>query len=173
MKKLSQIVLIGISALLTSSLTKADDSRYYLGTAVLISRDNFIVTKGNSLMQRFYDSKNKNLTEKVTVFDAEEIGVSSYTQNRHVDSVIYSNKQHVTYSTVLPADGKRVSVIDVEVIEGLFSEYRIYDKKGDFINAFFRWGAEITKSEYEEKLAKIKWNRGLNLRSPANQTWEK
>lgn len=187
-------MMIGISTLLTYGTTKAgtrglqiepsikapskqttgteakgsDQSRYYVGTMVLISSDNLILSQRNSVMQRFYDLENQDLIEKVTTFDKDGVGVSAFRQKKHVDTKIQSNKQHVTYSTILPNDGGKISVVDVEVIEGLFSEYRIYDSSGNLSNTFFRWGTEITKSEYQEKLAKLKWDSNINLRAPAN-----
>lgn len=152
MKKLTNILLVGATALLVYSPAEATEpARYYSGSAVLISADNFIISNGRSLLQRSYDPDNKNLIENVTIFDAVRVGISTATQKKHIDAVVYSDKQHVTYSTMLSDDGGKVSVVDMEVIEGLFSEFKIYDKNGNFINAFLSWGSEITKSEYKKK----------------------
>jgi hypothetical protein len=188
MKKLSNTLLIGVALILSpfnlahskadKSLLKAEEqgktvksqlTKYYLGGATVISKDNLILQREKRLLQRVYDTKNNKLIENVAVFDNNGFGVSAYTEAKKVDSIVQSNLQSVFYSTVSNNDGGKIKGVDLEMIEGLFSEFRIYDPKGNFTMAFFRWNSEITESEYHEKLSEIKWKKNLNLRTPASQ----
>lgn len=140
-------------------------AKFYSGTLTAVSTNNELLGRWESLMMRAHSLSSQAVHVSETLIDSEGFGLSRNIRNLQIVTTMDSLGQKVIYSSYFPNGGGKVTAVEMELAEGLFSEYRIFDPWGTMINVFFKSDSEISRSVYNAKLAKMKFRTKSSLQS--------
>lgn len=176
MKTLTRNLMIGALTAISMNLAQAQETdtdsdagpKYYSGSAMVVSANNEMVGQWQSLMMRTQSPGEDKINVRETAIDSAGFALWTDFRDLKVTSTMDTEGHKVTYSSMSPTEGSSVTGVEMEVAEGLFSEFRVFDSTGAMVNILFRTDSEISKSEYDAKLAQMKSNLKKQLRSPAS-----